>query len=79
MLGEQPRLEIVPNAYEAAKDADALVLVTEWREFLTPDWDQLRALMKSPVLFDGRNLFSPSAVKSQGFEYHAIGRRGTGA
>lgn len=76
VLGAQPGLEIATNAYVAVKDADALVLVTEWREFLTPDWDQLRELMKAPVLFDGRNQFAPKAVHANGFEYHAIGRRG---
>lgn len=79
ILGERPGLEIVPNAYEAATGADAVIIVTEWREFRTPDWDQLRALMKSAVVIDGRNLFSPAVVKAQGFEYDAIGRRDTRA
>jgi UDPglucose 6-dehydrogenase len=79
ILGERPGLEIVPNAYEAAAGADAVIIVTEWREFRTPDWDQLRALMKSAVVIDGRNLFSPAVVKAQGFEYDAIGRRDTSA
>jgi UDPglucose 6-dehydrogenase len=75
VLGEKAGLEIVSNAYDATKGADAVIIVTEWREFRTPDWDQLRLLMKSPVVFDGRNLFSPAIVKAQGFEYHPIGRR----
>jgi UDPglucose 6-dehydrogenase len=75
ILGNKAGLEIVSNAYDATKGADAVIIVTEWREFRTPDWDQLRMLMKSPVVFDGRNLFSPAIVKAQGFEYHAIGRR----
>lgn len=75
ILGERAGLDIVLNAYAATQGADALLIVTEWREFRTPDWDQLQALMKSPVLFDGRNLFAPAMVKAQGFEYHAIGRR----
>ncbi len=79
VLGTQPGLEIASNAYVAAKDADALVLVTEWREFLTPDWDQLRELMKTPVLFDGRNQFAPKSVHANGFEYHAIGRKSNAA
>lgn len=79
VLGERAGLEIVPNAYEAADGCDAVVIVTEWREFRTPDWDQLRTLLKTPVVFDGRNLFSPGSVKAQGFEYFAIGRRGSKA
>ncbi len=79
VLGDRVGLEIVPNAYAAARGADAVVIVTEWREFRTPDWDQLRSLMASAVVFDGRNLFSPAFVKAQGFEYHAIGRRDTSA
>jgi UDPglucose 6-dehydrogenase len=79
VLGEQPRLTIVDNAYDATLDADAVVIVTEWREFRTPDWDELRTRMKTPVVFDGRNLFAPAMVKVQGFEYYAIGRRGNSA
>ncbi len=76
VLGDRPGLEISGNAYEAAKGCDAVVIVTEWREFRTPDWDQLKDLLRSPVLFDGRNLFAPGSVRAQGFEYFAIGRRG---
>jgi UDPglucose 6-dehydrogenase len=79
VLGEQPRLTIVNNAYDATLGADAVVIVTEWREFRTPDWDELRTRMKTPVVFDGRNLFAPAMVKVQGFEYYAIGRRGNSA
>jgi UDPglucose 6-dehydrogenase len=78
-LGEREGLEILPNAYEAAQGCDAVVIVTEWREFRTPDWDQLRDLLIQPVVFDGRNLFAPNIVRAQGFEYFAIGRRGTPA
>ena len=76
VFGVQKRLDIVSNAYDAADAADAVIIVTEWREFRTPDWDELRNRMLRPVMFDGRNLFSPALVASQGFEYHAIGRRG---
>jgi len=76
VLGERAGLEILSNAYDAAQGCDAVVIVTEWREFRTPDWDQLKSLLKAPVLFDGRNLFAPGAVRAQGFEYFAIGRRG---
>ncbi len=79
ILGDRVGLDIVPNAYVAAQGADALLIVTEWREFRTPDWEQLQTLMKSPILFDGRNMFAPALVKAQGFEYHAIGRRDSSA
>ena len=58
---------------DAAKDADALVIVTEWQAFKSPNFAALKAAMKSPVIFDGRNLYDP-AIRRQGFEYHAIGR-----
>jgi UDPglucose 6-dehydrogenase len=76
VFGVQPNLDIVSNAYDAADAADAVIIVTEWREFRTPDWDELRNRMLGPVMFDGRNLFSPALVANQGFEYHAIGRKG---
>lgn len=79
VMGDRVGLEIVPNAYVAADGADALVIVTEWREFRTPDWDQLRSIMACAVVFDGRNLYVPAMVRAQGFEYHAIGRRDTSA
>jgi UDPglucose 6-dehydrogenase len=75
VFGVQPNLEIVANAYDAADGADAVIIVTEWREFRTPDWDELRSRMMAPVMFDGRNLFTPALVANQGFEYYAIGRR----
>ncbi len=74
-LGERLGLSFPTDAYQAAKGADAIAIVTEWREFRTPDWDRLRTEMQSPVMFDGRNLFAPEMVKKQGFEYFAIGRR----
>jgi UDPglucose 6-dehydrogenase len=76
-LGERPGLSFPADAYQAAKGADAIAIVTEWREFRTPDWDRLKTEMHSPVMFDGRNLFAPEMVKKQGFEYFAIGRRGS--
>jgi UDPglucose 6-dehydrogenase len=67
-------VEIVENALEAASGADALVIVTEWKAFRSPDFDELKRLLKSPVIFDGRNLYEPAVVRSHGFEYHPIGR-----
>jgi UDPglucose 6-dehydrogenase len=67
-------VEIVESALEAASGADALVIVTEWKAFRSPDFDELKRLLKSPVIFDGRNLYEPAVVRSHGFEYHPIGR-----
>ena len=58
----------------ALKDADALVIVTEWKEFRSPDFDTIKSSLKSPVIFDGRNLYDPKWVRGMGFEYQAIGR-----
>jgi UDPglucose 6-dehydrogenase len=59
---------------EAVKDADALVVVTEWNEFRSPDFDQIAAAMRQRVLFDGRNIWNPADVRALGFEYRCIGR-----
>ena len=61
--------------YAALKGADALAIVTEWNEFRRPDFERMRSLMKSPVIFDGRNLFVPAQMKQNGFTYYSIGRR----
>ncbi len=68
------RLNFVEEQYEALKDADALALVTEWKPFRQPDFGRMRALMKSPVIFDGRNQYDPKKTKESGFEYHGVGR-----
>jgi UDPglucose 6-dehydrogenase len=62
------------NAYDAAKGADALLLVTEWNEFREPDFARVRRVMRSPVLIDGRNLYDPAQIRSLGFTYASIGR-----
>jgi UDPglucose 6-dehydrogenase len=54
--------------------ADALVIVTEWQVFRSPNFDAIKAQLKNPVIFDGRNLYEPASVREQGFEYFAIGR-----
>src|SRR5262249_35469133 len=59
----------------AAEGADALALVTEWHEYRTPDFHRLFKLMKEPMLFDGRNMWSPEEVRALGFRYEGIGRR----
>jgi UDPglucose 6-dehydrogenase len=61
--------------YEALKGADGLAIVTEWSEFRRPDFEKMRKLMRSPVIFDGRNLFEPEQMKQSGFTYYSIGRQ----
>lgn len=62
------------SAYEAATDADALLVLTEWEEFATLDLGRLRMAMKEPILLDGRNLFSPQQMEKAGFIYYSVGR-----
>jgi UDPglucose 6-dehydrogenase len=62
------------NAYEALEGADALLLVTEWNEFRHPDFSKVKSTLKSPRIFDGRNLYSPKQMRSLGFKYSGIGR-----
>ncbi|MDZ4819243.1 MAG: UDP binding domain-containing protein, partial [Planctomycetota bacterium] len=54
---------------------DALAIVTEWGEFRQPDFDQMKQLLKSPVIFDGRNLYNPVQMKAAGFTYHCVGKK----
>ncbi|MHC5098036.1 MAG: UDP-glucose dehydrogenase family protein [Planctomycetota bacterium] len=64
----------VDNAYGVLDAADALVVFTDWQEFRTPDFEMIAKQLKKPIIFDGRNLYSPAFVKKQGLEYHSIGR-----
>ena len=67
-------LKYAESQAAALDNADALVIVTEWKEFRSPDFDNLKAKLKAPVIFDGRNMYDPKLVRSMGFEYLAIGR-----
>ena len=69
-------VEYFDNNYDALNGADALVIATEWNEFRRPDFDRMKALMKSPVIFDGRNIYDPRKLKDKGFIYYGIGRNG---
>jgi len=60
--------------YDALRGADCLVIVTEWSEFRRPDFEKMRKLLRSPVIFDGRNLFTPEQMKQGGFTYYSVGR-----
>ena len=61
--------------YDALQDADALVVVTEWNEFRRPDFERMKKLLKSPVIFDGRNVYEPQQMEAMGFTYYSMGRR----
>lgn len=71
------RVSFANDAYEAAKDAEALVLVTEWRQYQNPDFGRLKEIMARPLLLDGRNVWSQYGPRSQGFTYEGIGVRGS--
>jgi UDPglucose 6-dehydrogenase len=60
--------------YDTLADADALLIVTEWNEFRRPDFNRMRTLMKTPIIFDGRNLYEPAEMRQEGFAYYPIGR-----
>ncbi|MDN7847679.1 UDP-glucose dehydrogenase family protein [Burkholderia seminalis] len=68
------RLHLVDTQDIAVTGADALVIVTEWKEFRSPDFTRLKAELKAPVIFDGRNLYEPDAMAELGIDYYAIGR-----
>jgi UDPglucose 6-dehydrogenase len=68
------QFQLTDNAYAALEGADGLAVVTEWNEFRTPDFDQIKSMLKQPVIFDGRNIWKPETLRKRGFEYHGIGR-----
>jgi UDPglucose 6-dehydrogenase len=70
----EPRMSFAETMLMALDAADALVIVTEWKEFRSPDFDEIKKRLKRPVVFDGRNLYEPALVRIFGLEYHGIGR-----
>jgi len=68
------RIDFAVDAYSAAKDADALLILTEWKEFASLDLGRIRRSLRSPILLDGRNLYNPNEVTGAGLEYHSVGR-----
>ncbi len=74
VLEGTPRLTYVENQGDALQGADALLVVTEWKEFRTPDFDAIKATLKQPLVFDGRNIYEPAFMRTYGIEYHGIGR-----
>ena len=74
IYGDREDFALCRNAYEAVEGADALVIVTEWQEFRSPDFERLRQALRHPVVFDGRNLYDPTLIERFGLAYYAIGR-----
>ena len=79
-LNEAKRLDLdkivtlFEDNYDALENSDGLILVTEWLEYREPDFDKIKSLMRKPVIFDGRNLFNPTKLRSKGFDYIGVGR-----
>ena len=73
--GERDDLVLHQDPYAAVAGADALMLVTEWKAYWSPDLPRLRELMAAPLLLDGRNVWDPAFMKQNGFTYYGIGRR----
>jgi UDPglucose 6-dehydrogenase len=69
-----PRVTFAKTQSEALQGADALLVVTEWKEFRNPDFDHMKATLKQPLVFDGRNIYDPVLMRALGVEYHGIGR-----
>ncbi len=73
-FGDNSSITYFENKYEALSGADAMLIITEWKEFRTPDFEQIKKLLKTPLIFDGRLLYEPRKMKEFGFEYKSIGR-----
>ncbi len=69
-----PNICYARNAYEAAEEVDAIIVVTEWNEFKLLDMERVKSKMNAPIVFDGRNIYDPQKLRRLGFEYHCIGR-----
>jgi UDPglucose 6-dehydrogenase len=74
VFGAEPRIAYAESPMAALDDVDALVIVTEWKEFRSPDFEDMKRRLKAPLVFDGRNLYDPAQMRAAGIEYHAIGR-----
>ena len=72
LMGDKVRM--ADSSLEALDGADALVVVTEWNEFRSPDFEEIKQRLAKPVIFDGRNIYDPGDLRAMGFEYYCIGR-----
>jgi len=75
LLADNPRVNVYESQYEPIDGADALAVVTDWNQFRNPDFKRIKQMLKTPVIFDGRNLFSRSFMKEMGFDYISVGRQ----
>jgi UDPglucose 6-dehydrogenase len=74
IFGDKADLVLCDKQVDVLNQADALVIVTEWKQFRSPDFEQLSLQLKDKVIFDGRNMYEPKVVKQAGLDYYAIGR-----
>jgi UDPglucose 6-dehydrogenase len=74
ILGTDARIEFAKSPADALSGADALAIVTEWKEFRSPDFEAIKGSLRHPVVFDGRNLYDPQHPRDAGLEYFPIGR-----
>ena len=74
VYGDRDDLTLVDHQEDALEGADALVIVTEWKAFWSPNFDLIRERLSSPVIFDGRNIYDPAHMAEIGFDYYGIGR-----
>ncbi len=74
-FGDSSHIIYTANNYEALKEADALIICTEWSEFRRPNYTRMKELLKSPIIFDGRNIFDPEKMIAEGFVYNSVGRK----
>ncbi|WP_301103239.1 UDP-glucose/GDP-mannose dehydrogenase family protein [Propionivibrio sp.] len=75
IYGQRTDLMLADSPMDALQNADALLIVTEWKAFRSPNFETMKSLLKAPIIFDGRNLYEPEAMRAHGFEYFPIGRR----
>ena len=66
-------MQYCENKYDVLNEADALILITEWKEFRSPDFFEIKKRLKAPIIFDGRNQYESEAMAANGFEYYQIG------
>ena len=72
-LKDNPEVSYADSKYTALKNADALILLTEWKEFRSPDFEELKAQLNNPIIFDGRNQYNAFKLEERGWEYYQIG------
>ena len=74
LYGDRVDIKLCDEAYAALEGADALVIITEWKAFWSPDFARIKSILRTPVIFDGRNIYEPVAVENAGIAYYGIAR-----